>query len=202
MPGTTILQRKSAKKVIRSLLGSRLRAWPIAAAFLWGTFGVPLTYAATGTVTQTLSANLAAIGKLSVPASIVLTATGSAFSSYAGSLTVNYRVRSTPSGSGGSVTLKSSADFSPAGGPSVSSNKFKYTCSGATLGTACSGTQTVSLSSATNFLTIPLSACTGGGSPCSTANPNSVSAGFSLANDPGYKTGSYTATITFTISSL
>jgi hypothetical protein len=141
MFSTTTLPRKRAKKIVRSLLGSRLRAWPMAAAILWGTFAVPLAYAATGTVTQTLAANLAAIGKLSVPASIILTATGSAFSSYGGSLTVNYRVRNTTSGGGGSVTLKSSADFSPAGGPGVSSNTFTYTCSGATLGTACSGTQ-------------------------------------------------------------
>lgn len=201
MSGISTLPRKRAKKMVPSPLGFRLRAWTMAAAILWGAFAIPLTHGATATVSQTLSANLAAIGKLSVPASFVLTATGGAFSSYGSSLTVNYRVRSTTSGSGASITLRSSADFSPAGGPGISINTLTYTCSGATLGTACSGTQTVSLSSATNILAVPVSACTGGGSPCSTANPNSVSTSFSLANDPAYKTGSYSATITFTISS-
>jgi hypothetical protein len=44
------------------------------------------------------------------------------------------------------------------------------------------------------------SACTGGGAPCSTASPNSANVTFILADDPKYKTGSYSATLTWTIS--
>jgi hypothetical protein len=76
-----------------------------------------------------------------------------------------------------------------------------YTCSAATLGTACAGSQTVSLASQANVATIPPSACTGGGAPCSAANPNSVNVNFLLQNNPGYQTGSYSGVVTFTISS-
>jgi hypothetical protein len=78
-----------------------------------------------------------------------------------------------------------------------------YTCTGATLGSNCSGMQTVSTVLATNVVTaIPAGSCTGGGSPCTTANPNTVNLNFSLTDDPKYKTGSYSATLTFTISAI
>ena len=177
------------------------RAGPIALACLGGIFFAPSADSDTATLSQTLNLQLAAIGKLSVPASITLTSTGTVFNTYTGSLTLSYRARSTPAG-GGTITVQSTGEFSPAGGPTVSSGTFTYACSAATLGTPYSGPLTLSLVSQTNVLTIPPGACTGGGAPCSAADPNSVVVNFSLANDPAYETGSYTAVLTFTISSV
>ncbi len=155
----------------------------------------------TATLSQTLNLTIGAISKVSVPASLSLTATGSIFNAYTRTLTVSFRARSTAAGSGGTITVLATTNFTPANGPNVSSATLTYTCSAATLGTACSGTQTVSLSSSTSVLTIPASACTGGGSPCSSADPNTVNVNLSLPNDPTYKTGTYSASLTFTISS-
>jgi hypothetical protein len=158
--------------------------------------------AATGTATQTLSAQVNAIGKLSVPAASTVTSAGTTFAGYTGSLTVSYKARTTAATGSGSLTVTASADFSPAGGPSIASGQLTYTCSAATLGAACVGTQTASTASQTNIATIGSSACTGGGGSCSTVNPNTVLASLSLSNNPTYKTGTYSATLIFTISAL
>jgi hypothetical protein len=156
--------------------------------------------ASTGTTTQTLNAVLDPIAKLSVPSSVSMIANVTQFSPFSASLTVSYRVRTTPTGTGGSVTMKVSSDFTPAGGPSVGSGTLTYTCGSATIGTPCSGTQTASTTTQTPVLTLPASACTGGGGACSTQNPNTVGLSFSLTDDPGYVTGTYSATLTFVIS--
>src|SRR5436189_6273595 len=117
--------------------------------------------AVTLTATQSLTATLSPIGKVSVASTATLTTTGSLVP-YTLALPVNFRVRTTPGGSG-SITVQGTSNFTPAGGPLISAGNLTYTCSGATLGTACAGTQTISLGSATPVLTIPASACTGGG---------------------------------------
>ena len=157
--------------------------------------------------TQTLSLTLNAAGLLyGFPNTLTLIKAGTVFDSYAGSLSVQYRARTSSSGSG-TITVKATTDFPCAlGGPCIAippsaGDQLSYTCSGATLGTNCSGSQTVSTVAATNVVTaIPASACTGGGSPCSTANPNTVIVNFNLTDDPKYKTGPYSAILTFTIS--
>jgi hypothetical protein len=166
--------------------------------------GLPAT---TKTATQTLQAVVSAEGGLfSFPNSVSLTKTGSTFSTFSGSLTIQYGARTTQSSGGGSITVEASADFTPAGGPSIASppssgDALQYTCSGATLGTACSGTQTVSTKSSSSVVTLAASECTGGGGSCSSASPNTVSLTFTLTDDPKYKTAStYSATLTFTIS--
>ena len=156
----------------------------------------------TGTTTQTLSAQINAIGKLSVPASLNLTTAGTTFVAYSGNLTVSYRARTTQATGSGSLTLRATADFSPAGGPSVASGQLTYTCSAASLGVACSGTQTASTASQTSVVTLGANLCTGGGGSCSAANPNTVQSAFTLSNNPAYKTGTYSATLTFTISAI
>jgi hypothetical protein len=163
--------------------------------------------AATLTTTQTLKAVISPLGGLfSLPLSpVTLAKTGTAFNNYTGSLAINYRERTTQSTGGGTITVQATADFTPANGPSIASppstgDKLTYTCSGATLGTNCSGTQTVSTTAATNVVTFSASECTGGGGSCSTASTNSVTVNFTLTNDPKYKTGSYSATLTVTIS--
>jgi hypothetical protein len=141
------------------------------------------------------------------PSSLTLTKSGTIFATYAGSLTIQYRARTTVSSGTGSITVKASSDFTCAsGGPCIATppstgDALSYTCTGATLGSNCAGSQTMSTTTAKNVVTtIPAAACTGGGSPCTTADPNTVTLNFSLSDDPKYKTGSYSASLLFTIS--
>ncbi len=160
----------------------------------------------TATATQTLQATIVPLGGLFTQASqISLTKTGTTFNAFSGTMTLNYRARTSQGMGQGIITVKATVDFMPAGGPSISTppsagDKFTYTCSGASLGTSCSGTQTVSTTTATSVVSLGASACTGGGAPCSTADPNSANVTFILTDDPKYKTGSYSATLTWTIS--
>ena len=151
------------------------------------------------TTTQGVSANISPTGKISVPAIANLQAINTRFGNLAGSLTVSYWAR-TSDGGGGSVTVQADSDFSPSGGPTVGA--VNYTCSGATLGVACSGTQTLNASTQTSLVSLPTSACTGGGGTCSTQDPNTVQMTFSAPNRPHFRTGTYSAHIIFTISTL
>jgi len=153
------------------------------------------------TQTQTVNAQINAMGSIvTVPGTVTLTTGGLNFQNYTGSLSVSYRARTTSSG-GGNLTVQGTTEFSPTGGPQISAGALTYTCSGATLGSACSGQQTMSMAAATNVTIIPSSACTGS-APCplNTPDPNQVVLGLSLTNDPAYSTGTYSAAILFTIS--
>jgi hypothetical protein len=161
-----------------------------------------LLLGATGTTTQTLSAQISAIGKLSVPGTLTLTTAGTTFVAYSGNLIVSYRARTTAGTGSGSLTMQATADFSPAGGPSIAGGQLTYTCSAATLGAACSGIQTASTASQTSVVTMGPGLCTGGGGSCSSVNPNSAQSTFTLSNNPAFKTGTYAATLMFTISAI
>ena len=158
--------------------------------------------------TQTLHLTLQPDGLLyGFPNSLTLTHTGSLFNNYTGSVSIQYRARTTTGTGTGSITVKASTDFVCASGgpciatPPTAGDALTYTCTGATLGTNCTGSQTIKTTAATNVVTaIPAGSCTGGGSPCTTANPNTVNLNFTLTDDPKYKTGSYSATLIFTIS--
>jgi hypothetical protein len=199
---------RSLNCVIRSLervgrLIARLAPLMAGVALLLAPAGLQ---AATLTTTQTLTADISPEGGLfSFPNTVTLANAGTTLSNFAGSLSIQYRERTTQSTGGGSITVKATADFTPTGGPSMASppstgDALSYTCSGATLGTNCSGTQTVSTSTATNVVTFSASECTGGGGSCSSSSPNTVTVNFTLTDDPKYHTGSYSATLTFTIS--
>jgi len=150
--------------------------------------------------TQTLSANLGANAKLSVvQPSVSLLNAGTTFANFTGAVTVQYKVRTTPSGSS-TLVVNAASDFSPANGPSTANSDLTYTCSGATLGSACSGSQTVLTSSTTNVVTVGAGACSGSG--CAGPNPNSVSISLTLVDSPTFKTGSYSTSLTFSISAL
>jgi len=174
----------------------------------WGTLLLaPIRLQATTlTTTQTLTAVISPEGGLfSFSNSVTLANAGSTLSSFAGTLSIQYRERTTQSTGGGSITVKATADFTPSGGPSVASppstgDALTYTCSAATLGSNCSGTQTVSTASSTSVVGFSASECTGGGGSCSSASPNTVTLSFTLTDDPKYHTGAYSATLTFTIS--
>jgi hypothetical protein len=162
--------------------------------------------AATLTTTQTLTAVISPEGGLfSFPNSVTLAKTGTTFTNFTGSLSIQYRERTTQSTGGGSISVEATADFTPTGGPSIASPRstgdaLTYTCSAATLGTNCSGTQTVSTTTSTSVVGFSASECTGGGGSCSSSSPNTVTLSFTLTDDPKYNTGSYSATLTFTIS--
>jgi hypothetical protein len=183
---------------------SIMRLVPLA---VWGTLLLaPIRLEAQTLMTQTLQAVISPLGGLfSFPNSVTLTKTGTAFRNFTGSLAIQYRARTTQSSGGGTITVQATSDFTPAHGPSIASppsvgDALRYTCSGATLGTNCSGTQTVSTTASTNVVTFSASECTGGGGSCSSTDPDTVTVSFTLTNDPKYKTGTYSATLTFTIS--
>jgi hypothetical protein len=156
---------------------------------------------------QTLSLTLQNAVKISVPSSAALTHSGTAFADYtANGVSISYWIR-TSSGGSGNIQVQATSDFScVAGGPCIATpptagDALTYTCSGATLGTNCSGSQTVSTTAQTNAVTgIGGGACTGGGGACSSAIPNTGTLNLTLTNDPKYPTGSYSAVLTFTIS--
>jgi hypothetical protein len=165
----------------------------------------PVCARAQNTATETLQAIIAPEGGLfAITASVTFTKTGNIFNIYTSTaVTIQYRARTTDTTGSATITVKATSDFLPAGGPSVGSpptagDALTYICSGQTLGTCVNGT--VSNTSATNVVTTPASSCTGGGGACSNADPNTVSVTFSLTNDPKYQTGSYSATVTWTIS--
>lgn len=151
-------------------------------------------YAATATITESLSAVFNPAGKLLVPASVTLTQAGSTFNPYAGSVSMTYQARTVL---GATVTMRATSDFA-AGGPSVASGNLQYTCTGATLGTGCSGTITASTTLSTSVLTVAAASCTG--ATCGNSDPNTLTVNFSLVDNPVTQTGSYSANVQFTIS--
>jgi hypothetical protein len=153
----------------------------------------------TGSTTQSLTAAIGAASQLTVASSATLTPGAGKFTPFQVTLPIGYWARTTPTGSG-SITARVTADFTPTGGPSAANGMLTYTCASATYGAACSGSQTASTTAQTPVVTLPASACTGGGGACSAASPNTVNVNFSLTDSPTYTTGSYSAQITFTIS--
>jgi hypothetical protein len=166
-------------------------------------FTVSLAHAQLGTSTgtTTVSVTVSAEAALNITTSSTsLASTGTNFANYTGSTGLTYYVRTTQSGGSGSITLKVTSDFSPANGPSVTTppstgDKLAYTCTLSGVGTACTGSVTSSTSTSTSVATFGAGAHTvtfPGGDTATTA--------WTLTNDPKYYTGSYSATVTFTIS--
>jgi hypothetical protein len=154
----------------------------------------------TATTTQSFSVQISPLGKVSVPSSISLLTAGAAFSTFAGTLLVSQRIRTSVSGGTGAITLSASGEFTPTGGPTISGGALTYTCGGSTLGTACSGSQTVSTAVQTPVITVGANACTGGGGGCSSTDPNTVSINFTLTNSPVFKTGTFSVGLLFSVS--
>ena len=135
-----------------------------------------------------------------VTGTTTLTSAGLNLSPYTGTTNLTYFVRTTRVGGSGSVVLRVTTDFAGAGGPSVGTpptagDALKYTCTVSAPGTACSGTQTSSTAATTPVATF-------GTDAHSAVAGNSASVAWALTNDPLYATGSYTATVTYTIAAL
>ena len=175
------------KKLLLSALGLLLTA-SLAHAQLGATTG-----------TTTVSVAVAAEAALTaITGTSTLASTGTNFSTYTGTTNLTYFIRTTPSTGSGSIVLKVTTDFAPTGGPSVGTppttgDALTYNCTVSTPGTACTGPLTASKSSTTSVATFGVDAH-------STFAGNSASVAWSLTNDPLYKVGTYTATVTFTIS--
>ena len=163
----------------------------------------PLAHAQLGTSTGTTTVTVAPVAEAALNitnGSTPLISSGTNFTNYTGSTGLTYFIRTTQSGGSGSITLKVTSDFSPANGPSVTTppntgDKLAYTCTLSGAGTACTGSVTSSTSASTSVATFGADAHTAtfpGGDTATTT--------WTLTNDPKYKTGSYTATVTFTIS--
>lgn len=154
-------------------------------------------FASTGTTTVSVTVGSEAAIQINTATTSLTTAT-TTFSSYTGTTNLTYKIRTTQSTGTGTITLRVTSDFSPVGGPSVASpptagDLLQYSCTVASPGTACAGTQTSSTSSDTSVATF-------GADARSAAAGDSGSVAWTLTNDPVYKTGTYTATVTFTIS--
>lgn len=151
----------------------------------------------TTTPTATVSVTVAAEAALVINSNVTLTSQGTNFADYTGSNTFTYFIRTGASGGTGSIVAKVTSDFSPAGGPSVAtpvtaSDTLKYTATVAAPGTAAAE-QTISTASTTSVASF-------GADAHSVKAGNSGSTAWVLSNDPLYQTGSYTATVTYTIS--
>ncbi|MGD1103192.1 MAG: hypothetical protein ABSA59_14145 [Terriglobia bacterium] len=174
-----------------------LKTLPLLALILLFTASVGHAQSATGTTSVTV--NVAAEAALTVASPTALTAIGSVFNNYTGSTLVTYFIRTKQSTGSGTISLQVTTDFSPAGGPSVGTpptagDALKYTCSGAAPATPCTGSQPASTGSSSPVASFGADAHT------TTTAGSTVTTSWTLTNDPVYKTGAYSATVTFTIS--
>ena len=165
-------------------------------------FTASLAHAQLGTANGTTSVSVtvgAEAGLTVVTGATTLASVGINFAPYTGSTSLTYYIRTTKVGGTGTLTLKVTTDFPAAsGGPSVltpptGTDTLAYLCTVSAPGTACTGSQTSSTSASTSVGT-----WTADGH--SAFAGNSASVAWTLTNDPLYKTGSYSATVTFTIS--
>jgi len=154
--------------------------------------------AASGTTSLSVAVSAEAALTVNTATTNLSTASTTFGNPYTGSTTLTYLIRTGKTSGTGTLTLKITADFAGAGGPSVGTppttgDALTYTCTVSSPGTACTGSQTASTSAST-----PLA--TWGAAASSTKAGNSASVAWSLTDDPVYAAGTYTATATFTIS--
>jgi len=148
---------------------------------------------------STVSVAVVAEGALSaITGTSTLSSTGTNFSTYTGTTNLTYFIRTSPTSGSGYIVLQVTNDFSPTGGPSVASpptgtDALTYNCTVSSPGTACTGPLTAKTTAQTSVGTF-------GANAHSALAGNSASVSWSLTNDPQYKVGTYTATVTFTIS--
>ena len=154
----------------------------------------PIARAQLGTTTGTTTVNVtvAAEAALSVGATTNLTSTGTNFSSYTGTTSLTYFIRTTLAGGSGFIKLEVTTDFAPAGGPSVATpptagDALNYNCTVANPGN--NGTATPCASPTTSSTTAQTSVATFGTDNRSLIGGNSASVAWTLTNDPKYKTG-------------
>jgi hypothetical protein len=165
-------------------------------------FAASLSFAQTNASgTSTLSVNVGAEAAIKVDTTPAFTSSG-IFGDYTATTPLTYWVRTIAAGT---ITVQITSDFSTGGhggGPSVanppnSGDLLAYTCTAAAPVTgeanACSTAQTASTGSATNVVTFAATTE-------SDKAGDAASTSWTFTNDPAYKAGSYSATVTYTIS--
>ena len=186
------------------MINNILRALILFTVVVLFTASVAHAQLGTTTGTTTLQVTVAAEAALTVGTPTTnLTSSGTNFGNYTGTTNLTYFVRTTQAGGNSNLVLQVTGDFSPAGGPSVGTpptagDKLAYSCTVANPGnngiaSAC----TAGTSSSTGAQT---SLGSFGADNRSSIGGNSATVNWTLTNDPKYKTGSYSATVTFTIS--
>lgn len=153
--------------------------------------------AATGTTTLSLTVPPEAALQITSPTALATAASDFSLP-FTGTTSFTYFVRTNQSGGHATITAQVTTDFPGGGGPSVatpptSGDALTYTCAVASPGTGCSTTQTASTTASTNVANF-------GANAKSAKAGNNGSVSWSLTDDPAYTQGSYTATVTFTIS--
>jgi hypothetical protein len=179
---------------------SRTRRLAMAAVLL-AALGAISAYGQTfaGTGTTTLSVTVGPEASIAInTSSTSLSTSGGLFADFTGTTNFTYKVRTTQSTGAGSIVLEITSDFNGTGGPKVASppspgDALMYTCTVASSATGCGSAQTASTTSTTSVATFAPDAH-------SMKSGDAGSVGWTLTNDPVYKTGSYSATATFTIS--
>ncbi|MDR3677332.1 MAG: hypothetical protein P4N24_17725 [Acidobacteriota bacterium] len=165
-------------------------------------FGTSLAYAQLGTTapTNTLSVAVSNEAALTISGSgtTTLASTGTNFANYTGTTSMIYFIRTTETSGSGYIKAQITTDFAPAGGPSVansgtSGDTLSYACTVAAPGTACTGSVNASTTAQTSIATFAAGVH-------SAKAGNAASLLWTLINDPAYKTATYSATVTFTIS--
>lgn len=151
----------------------------------------------TGTTTVSVAVAAEASIRIDTPTT-TLSTTGTIFNDYTGTTNFSYKIRTTKVGGGGNIVLQVGPDFAPTGGPSVGNplslgDTLGYNCTVSSPATQCTGPINASTTTPTNVATF-------GANARSVKNGNTGSVGWILTNDPAYETGSYSATVTFTIS--
>ena len=158
----------------------------------------------TATGTTTLNVTVGAEAGLTVAATSNLTSIGTNFTSFTGSTALTYYIRTSQSTGAGSITAKVTTDFAPVGGPSVATpptagDALAYTSSGSVPGNNSTGA-VMAFAGGTASTTAQTNVATFGADNRSVFAGNTESVAWTLTNDPKYKTGTYSATVTFTIS--
>ena len=154
----------------------------------------PVVFAeATDSDTTTLSVTVAAESTITVTVSPTLAKGTTEFESYTGSTTFTYRIRTTESSGAGTVTALVTTPFDAASNIKTADLTHVVAKVGGAVGTANTNSTTASEQTATNILTF------GAGAHSSDSN-DSATINWTLADRPAYKTGTYSATVTLTIS--
>ena len=169
-------------------------------ALLAGLGAIPAfgqTFATTGATTLSVNVGAEASIAINTPSTSLATSAG-LFADFTGTTNFTYKVRTGRSSGSGSIVLSITSDFNGTGGPKVAAppsagDALTYTCTVASSATGCGSAQTASTTASSSVATFGADAHS-----VKTGDAGSVS--WTLTNDPVYKTGSYTATATFTIS--
>ena len=156
------------------------------------------TFAASGTSTLSVTVGPEAAISINTSTSTLATTGNLLNSDFTGNTSFTYKMRTSKASGTGTIGVQVTSDFLPGSGPSVSSppsagDTLAYTCSVTAPGTGCSGSQTASTTTVTPVATF-------GADAHSAKAGNTGSLSWDLTNDPKYGTGTYTATVTFTIS--